>query len=192
MLGVLTIVPRRPAPIKISLPVVPDLTEYEAVAEVLKFRPRQMVRQAVDEKRRELLGFMLDQGMPIYDNRKVGRRRTFVWARLDGFGSDRYRNDNNHRWATKDGELHIVRDGEHGLFIENQYKHAVPLDILKRATSIRKQFADAAFYVSDYAAVDPDPFICVRRGDPRGEVTEHVVFGVWDEPGFGAIGRDAK
>lgn len=195
MLEFLTIVPARPVPVNVKLAELPDYADYEKVAAELKFRPRQMVERDAEVARRELIGFMLDQGMPVYDNKAVDRymtalakrrKQTFVWARLDGHGNERFFNDDGTRWSRdRDGELHIISDGDHGKAIESAYKHAVPIDILKRAASIRKQFPDTAFYVSDYAVVNPDPFIMARRGR-----SQHVVFGVWDEPGFGAIGRD--
>lgn len=67
------------------------------------------------------------------------------------------------------------------------YSRAIPIDMLRRAGQIKAQFKDAVFAVTDYQAVNPDPFISVTLPT----FSEPVIFGVWDEPGFGAIGKDA-
>lgn len=70
---------------------------------------------------------------------------------------------------------------KHGDTLDTRYPHAVPVEMLKRAAVIKKQYGDKArIYVSDYEDVRPDPFIMVKLDD-----CEHVIFGAWDEPGFG-------
>jgi len=80
------------------------------------------------------------------------------------------------------GGSSLISTSEHGTFASGTYQHAVPIDMLKRAAEIKQRFGDEVeFYVSDYAVVDPDPFIMVKRGNCSG-----IVFGIWNEPGFDA------
>ena len=187
----------RPQPITPTFDELPDLAEYREVADVLGFEPPQIREQQTERLRRGLIGFMLDNGFPIYNNAEVHnymvhlaqrRGKIFVWKRLDQTKGDPF--DDKYRWMRDPSERHgiaIVREEKHGQFLLNTYKHPVPLDILKRAALVKKHYPTAEIYVSDYAVHDPDPFICAKY-----DACEHVVFGVWDEPGFKAIGRDAK
>ncbi len=61
------------------------------------------------------------------------------------------------------------------------YQHPVPLAHLTHALAIKAAFPELEFFVSDYASVKPDPFIMCTHHDGW-----RIVFGVWDEPGFGA------
>ncbi len=164
-----------------DLPALDDMTEYKDVAETLGFNPPELVAHMAELNRRELLGFCLDHGYLIYDNKAVTEYMSglaakdgkwFVWKRLD----------------VKNVTDNPSRLAEHGRFSGAHYKKPVPKDILIRASTVKKMFGDQVqIYVSDYEVVNPDPFICAKL---RG--SEHVVFGMWDEPGFKAIGRDEK
>lgn len=216
----------KPQPISVTFDELQDLAEYEEVAAVLNFAPPQIAAQKREIQRRELIGFMLDQGMPIYDNKQVHDYmaalaekddKAFVWKMLrnpdwndlrrtgmPAFGQiegvsemtqDSIAAQRRLMWNSIggmlaggiDGKVNTVRTKDHGQLIGGPYGHPVPLDILKRGAKVKKQFPSAEIYVSDYAVVNPDPFIMAKIAD-----CEHVVFGVWDEPGFGALGRDRK
>lgn len=177
----------KPEPIAVTLDPLPDISAYEAVAAVLNFRPPEIEAHKREVARRELIEFILDKGYPIYSNKQVHDfmaklaetdKKVFCWARLrQPSAAER---EQYVRWASQ-GYFHSVRTAEHGQLVDSPYGKRVPLDMLKRAAEIKGRFgAEVEFYVSDYAVVDPDPFIMVKRGD-----CEHIVFGVWDEPGWG-------
>lgn len=62
------------------------------------------------------------------------------------------------------------------------YHRPVPLRVLVTVEQIYKQFGDKVkFFVTDYTAPKPDPFIAAVASDmPR------VIFDFWDEPNFAA------
>lgn len=188
----------KPAPITPEMPDLPDLAEYEEIANVLGFVPPEIAARKVEIARREVIEFILDKGYPIYSNKavhdymaKLAEKddRVFVWARLRGETHDermlafqlRSIEFNSINAMNLLGSAqNSVSTRIHGQ-ITNGYHRPVPLEMLKRAAEIKKRFgAEVEFYVSDYAVVNPDPFIMVKRGQ-----CEHIVFGVWDEPGFG-------
>lgn len=203
----------KPQPFIPTFGELEDLSEYQEVANVLGFNPPQIEEQRVEKLRRELIGFMLDQGFPIYNNAEVHAYmaklaekdgKVFCWARLDQkVEAPRPRPSETDWQAVYEDQLrrsltnwrpgaiwafdtpHTVATEEHGQIVPTKYARPVPLDILKRAAAVKKQFPAAAIHVSDYAVVNPDPFIMAKLG-----ACAHVVFGVWDEPGFKAIGRD--
>lgn len=166
----------KPKPMNIDLAPMDDLSEYEAVAKELGFDPPQLVQRKLEIARREVIEFLLDHGMPIYNNKQVHdymsklaekEGKFFAWVKLgDQTGYSR---------------PPMISTAQHGTIVYGgTYQHAVPIDMLKRAAEIKKRFGDEVeFYVSDYAVVDPDPFIMVKRGSCSG-----IVFGVWNEPGF--------
>lgn len=192
---------RKPEPITPDLPDLPDLAEYEEVANILGFVPPQIAARKIEVARREVIEFILDKGYPIYSNKDVHAYmanlaekddRVFVWARLRGETAHTYADSAGigsigfdwqrqmMRQMAFGAMQNIVRTQVHGQ-ITTGYHRPVPLEMLKRAAEIKKRFgAEVEFHVSDYAVVNPDPFIMVKRGE-----CEHIVFGVWDEPGFG-------
>lgn len=194
-----SVIPSHPEPITVTFDELEDLSEYQEVADVLGFRPPQIAEQSREKTRRALIGFMLDEGFPIYSNTEVAKFMTdlaekadkvFCWARLDKPSLSEIREQSMRDTSRRIALISVrgtVPTKDHGQFVNWQYKRPVPLDILKRAVAVKKQFPTAEIFVSDYAVVNPDPFIAARVDD-----CEHVVFGVWDEPGFKAIGRDAE
>ena len=61
------------------------------------------------------------------------------------------------------------------------YDKLVPGHILNDVKTIEQRFAGRVhFFVSDYGVPVPDPFIMVTA-----YTMKRVVFGAWDEPGFG-------
>lgn len=177
--------PSRTAPV---LTPLDDLSDYEEVANTLGYMPAELEDRHRTIRHRILVSFCLDHGFPIYDNTEVHKYMTglaqkvdkiFYWARLD--------KPSDPMSAHVSRRLYQISN--HGELSTKQYRHAVPLDILKRAASVKKHFGDEIqIYVSDYAVPDPDPFVmAVLEGCGHNQ---HVVFGMWDEPGFKAIGRD--
>lgn len=170
-----------PKPVSFTpvLSVLPDMVEYEEAAAVLGFDPPELKQHRHDVSFNELMSFMLDHGYPIYDNDAVhgymsmlaaNDGKFFVWKRLG------------------QGEVWPYGKRTHGEFMTDPYQRAIPKNILSRAVSVKKAFGDkVAIYASDYAVEVPDPFICARIGNGK-----HIIFGMWDEPGFQAIGRDVK
>ena len=60
------------------------------------------------------------------------------------------------------------------------YHRAIPMRVLARVQEIEEAFKDRVhFFVTDYAAVNPDPFIAVTADDMR-----FLIFDMWDEPQF--------
>ncbi len=59
------------------------------------------------------------------------------------------------------------------------YRHAVPISVLQTVERISDEFPEAGFFVSDYSAVKPDPFLAVGF---RG--VDILVVDFWAEPGF--------
>ena len=172
----------KPKPMRIDLMPLSDLSEYEAVAKELGFDPPQLVQRKLEIARREVIEFLLDHGMPIYNNKSVHdymsklaekEGKFFAWVRLGEQHEDAI-------WTGVRGTP-LISVARHGEFASGTYQHPVPLEMLKRAAEIKKRFGDEVeFFISDYAVVDPDPFIMVKRGGCSG-----IVFGVWNEPGFG-------
>lgn len=157
----------RPEPENIKRPDAAAADEYEAVAGDLGFAPPELLRQRIIE-------FMLDQGMPIFNNEKVDKflkgiaskdGKYWVWRPLKS--------------AEPTSQFHATH---HGQTVSAGYDKAVPLDILKRAGALKKKFGEKVdFFVSDYAVKDPDPFIMLKA---KG-IEQPIIFGVWDEPNWG-------
>lgn len=178
----------KPAPIKVELAPLPDMSEYEEIGRVLGFHPPELEQQKAEVRRRELIEFCLDNGYPIYDNQHVHDymsglakkvKKIFVWCPVDRAPREA---DYMRRHM-----LYINDAAEHGTIVGEQYSHAIPIDILRRAAAMKAAIPEVRIYASDYAIPNPDPFIAARLG--QGKL---VIFGVWDEPGFAAIGRDVK
>lgn len=186
----------KPQPISVTLKPLSDLSEYEAVAKTLGYNPPELAERKTEIARREVIEFLLDKGFPIYNNQQVHdfmttlarkAQRVFVWARMRDYTHEeieRQRQAARHFAVLRSGfgiEDHVVREEKHGQMVSTPYSKRVPLEILKRAAAIKERFGqEVEFYVSDYAVVDPDPFIMVKRG-----ACKHIVFGVWDEPTWG-------
>lgn len=115
--------------------------------------------------------------MPIYNNNEVDsymrritpRRKQYYWSLLLGSFA--------HSWLYE-------KQDKPGHYAPQVYRRPVPHHILQRVKTIRDHMPQATFFVTDYAVVNPDPFVCVRDRDNTD--APHVVFGVWDEPGFGS------
>lgn len=68
-----------------------------------------------------------------------------------------------------------------GEVANGQYDRLLPLEMLRRVQLLHRRFGDEIkVHVTDYTSKRPDPFICAMAAG-----IEPIVFGVWDEPGFG-------
>lgn len=124
-----------------------------------------------DTVQSELLQYMLDNGVPMYDDKQVG---AFMQSLCD--------EQNKHR----DARLGRI----YWQYVPlNAYKHAIPQHILERAAKLKRHFKDrvVSFSVTDYKVSNPDPFIAVSL-----DHCPAVIFGAWDEPGFGLAKKDAE
>jgi hypothetical protein len=68
-------------------------------------------------------------------------------------------------------------------WLRHPYAHTVPLHVLERVAKIEREFTGRAFFfVSDYAAPDPDPYLMVTDGRGTPFVTDR-----WAEPSWQAV-----
>lgn len=166
----------KPAPLRLVKGQVPG--EYERLAARLDFAPSALTEARIVE-------FMCDANIPRYDTDAVqaymdrlaiAAGTNWCWKRLSAGqacpqGSDGYRLSwriQYFGWTDPKGEL---------------YQRPVPVEMLRRADLLATRFPRLGFFVADYTDTQPDPFImCWTRG--MGD-RDRIVFGVWDEPGFG-------
>lgn len=193
---------KHPEPLAtIDLPQVDDLDEYDRVASSLGFAPQQLQASRSQRLRHDVMQFCLDKGWPIFNNDEVQKylqkladleqsrtiqtnpyaRVHVVWAPLQAAAPVTY---------VATDVVSGSRSHAYSMYEIAPYSHPIPLDILKRAAALQERFGDAVgFYASDYQTVDmrPDPFIAVapRGRRPAMSGDWYVVFGVWDEPGWG-------
>lgn len=66
-------------------------------------------------------------------------------------------------------------------FNDRRYTKLIPIEHLRNMKKLADAFPELSFFVSDIVS-DPDPFIMCTTHDGW-----RVVFGVWDEPGYGKI-----
>jgi len=162
---------------------------YDEVAQSVGFVPAELVRV-------RLLEFFEQEGIELYDydqvkawlaeKKKQAKAKHWCWrafrekdiitsyiwgySREKRTWSDGFYSSTGKRWECR------------------PYDRLVPLHALQKVAKIEAEFGDSVkFFVSDYAAPDVDPFIMVRPTmcDSGGH-QYHLVFDVWDEPGFGA------
>lgn len=175
------VVPKKPAPMMLS-PGAAPLGAYEQLANELGFKPAQLIEE-------QLKRFMAEEHIPTYNYADVdvymaamaeAQDMGWIWRPLR-------EKDKPAGWewsgrATKKIESEWWGHGSyHDKWAYRPYDKAVPIHILRQVKKIQDCFGDQVlFFVSDYAVPDPDPFIMVTALD-----VEKIVFGVWDEPGFG-------
>lgn len=168
--------PEKPIPVPLTHGVNP-LGTYEELAKELGFFPAQLF----DE---QLLRFLNKENMPIYDYEKVDAYMTAL-ARVaeKNWGWRPLREKDKPKDWGWSGRLESIKDKyfSYGGYYAACYDKAVPIRILRQVKKIQGEFGDRAFFfVSDYSVPVPDPFIMVTT-----EFAQRIVFGVWDEPGFG-------
>ena len=147
------------------------LEAYEKIADEVDFLPAELLHK-------QILQFLRDEKMPVYDYRVV---MTYLKRQLE-------------RTAPDDGNLYKVlwlplrkKDrwgGYNKGFEETAYTKLVPAHVLRDVQRVETRFKDKVkFFVSDFKVPNSDPFIMVAAVN-----VFYVVFGVWDEPGFGLEG----
>lgn len=169
-------VPQRPLPVEIRAETY-SLDEYEAICCELSVKSAKLLEAKV-------LQFMAGAGMQTYPLdqvsaylRKLASVGSYYWCwsplREQDVQFVGYYHSHSH-----------VNPSFHGDRVSQLYSHAVPLAELRKVKLINEKFnageVRVGFFVSDYRVPNPDPFIMLV-GDGFGP----IVFGVWDEPGFG-------
>ena len=157
---------KQPEPIREQ--VLAEIEAYEKLCEELGLRPTAIAANRVIRQFQSVR-------IPRYDPDEVSAYMTSItpvgmhWC-WQGLG---HSDDSRSSYANVDG-----------CTISGLYEKLVPIHILKRMKVVRELFKreKPKFYVTDYAVPDPDPFISVVFPDGQS-----VIFGVWDEPGFGDL-----
>lgn len=158
-----------------------DLQNYRTVAEQVGFLPQTLLDMLLTD-------FLIEQQIPLYDNVAVHRYmkkiakaagQHYVWRPLRPVDKENMKNF-MWRWDTAgaaDG-TYDPRESDCA-----PYDKLVPAYILEDVKTIEGEFGGkVAFFVTDYAVKDPDPFIMVTSPHIS---SKKFVFGAWDEPGFG-------
>ncbi len=175
--------PQRPQP-RLAVVGSEPLGVYEELARELNYKPAQLLEE-------QLLRFLNENQIEVYDYDEVDRYmaalaekigKVWIWRPLreqdkpEGWMWEGRRSDEG-------GAVNQYRGhgGYRNEFEYRPYPHAVPVHVLRNVKKIQDKFgAQAKFFVSDYADPKPDPFIMVTALDVK-----RIIFGVWDEPGFG-------
>ncbi|HBP00777.1 MAG: hypothetical protein UY41_C0016G0005 [Candidatus Moranbacteria bacterium GW2011_GWE1_49_15] len=172
--------PEKPSMLAPHVGVV-SLGAYETLAAEVGFYPLQLFKE-------QLMRFLAEEKIPNYDYGQVDKYMThmaekegkiWIWRPLrakDGkLGSE------NLMGHTKKNEPDWRGHGSfyNGYPGYSQYDKFVPPHILRLVKKISERFPKLAFFVSDYAVPNPDPFIMMMT-----EGIDPIVFGVWDEPTF--------
>lgn len=164
----------RPRPLPLIAPTkVPD--GYEELAASLDYCPGALLRKRVR-------AFLFEQQIPVYERSDVTKymtalakkqSTTFIWRPMRQKDKDIW---GSWGWGTA---------GEHDSYRgkTDVYGEIIPARILQDVQIISREFGDkVTFFVSDIG--HPDPFIMV--GAPLRDFSG-IVFGCWDEPGFGVL-----
>lgn len=153
---------------------------YLELASKLGFEPGQLLDIRMQN-------FLVEQQIPIYPEDAVEafmigvaekEGANFFWRPL------RKKDETNFKgWGWKRGQKHGYYQPDDSVC--SPYDKLVPAHILGDVAAIEIEFGDAVcFFVSDYEADSPDPFILVAS--PSKQVSRYI-FGCWDEPDFGVI-----
>lgn len=172
------------------------LRNYQETSARIGFRPVQLLCA-------ELHDFFVQSGIELYDYREVddwltmktewAEKKNLYWCWRPLRAKDvvdfswrcaKYDVEDGFYYSPKDHDGWSSREAVHAC---RPYEKLVPEFALELVAKLEERFGDeVCFFVSDYAVVDPDPFIMVRprqRGD--GPVSRQMfIFGFWDEPGF--------
>lgn len=158
-----------------------DMPVYLAHAEVSQ-------QLGVEYAGRGLLAIVQDfcaqQNIPNYDNDAVNAYMDMLSARAGKRWAWLRLREQDRENPKKDSHLRRWDEQLCGFTSADVYQRLVPLEHLTNALTLSRRFPRLNFFVSDYAVLakdpEPDPFImCTSHQGWR------VVFGVWDEPGFG-------
>lgn len=173
---------KKPTAQSVSVGTVQPLGTYEALAKELNFLPAQLLEI-------QLRRFLAEQQIQVYSYKEVDiylatiaekEGKVWIWRPLRGCDEPNYRW--NGRRPTGGGDLERGHGSYKDEWNYRPYDKAVPIHILRKVKKIQDEFdSHVKFFVSDYAAPNPDPFIMVTALG-----VDRFIFGVWDEPGFGA------
>lgn len=177
----------RPLPAMPKFVVAPEARmSYRELADDLGFRPAELVRA-------ELIEFFVTNQIPLFDYNAVAGYLTakkvqegakkWCWRPL------REKDAVDYSWSTN--EYGWIVDGGYNSSRGEcpPYQRLVPQHALEKVMMVEAAFGpDARFFVSDYPAVLPDPFIMVVPSiTPSGSMSPYIlIFDVWDEPDFGS------
>ena len=160
------------------------IEEYEKLADELEYHPAGLVEA-------KIFRYLKENNIPVFNNKEVydylarkakeeGDHKYWIWRPLrekdhypKGWGWTGWFDFENHNWG-------------HGTYWEHKseyriYDKLVPANILRQVRDMEAAIPhDIKFFVSDYASINPDPFIMVTNVDIK-----RIIFNVWDEPDFG-------
>lgn len=165
-----------------------EVQQYAKQCALLDFEPAELLLAQIHV-------FMEKNGIPFYQYAEVD-----VWLRSKcPYGKVWVWRPLRPKDATKDWE--IVGDNRgpviwrknitvlgHGSYAYNEigrfpYSRLVPFSVLQNVAKLETAFPDKLlFFVSDYQAAVPDPFIALNTKCTGGNM---LIFDAWDEPGFG-------
>lgn len=151
-----------------------ELSEYQNAASAIGFSNGALLSA-------ELRDFFVQEGIRIYNYDKVSAFLT------DKAQSEAKNPESEKRvWCWKplrETDANKLVSGQHweqGHISAQRYHGAVPYTMLCLVQKIADKFGEQVhFYVSDYAARNPDPFLAVT-----GVGTGRYVIAHWDEPNF--------
>jgi hypothetical protein len=173
----------RPSPLKNRPAAVIGFDEYLALANDLKIGPAQtgqVLQRAVADTLWEHNIEMYSYGDVVAYMTKVANKANalFCWRPLRERDHAPGKAQRNGDWGWGDEARHDHYRPH--LWGCRTYDKPIPFDVLQNVKLLEDKFPERLhFFVSDYRAVDPDPFMMVTARD-----MSRIVFGVWDEPAF--------
>lgn len=193
--------PPKPVPVKldaadVAVDVNPDIMDLMATAQDTGFLSPDLYTEYLKEQndlnRRRFLHFLQAEEIPHYDLQVVVEYMNWTIKHAKGLEGQKV-------WVWKplrqiDQVLVTPRTGQSWSASENGtvmhgrlYNKSVPAEAQRYIPRITKQFPQAAFLVSDYEVVKPDPFLAVV-----GPQIPLTVIDFWDEPMFRKFQKDRK
>jgi len=154
------------------------IEEYEKLADELEYHPAGLVEA-------KIFRYLKQNNISVFNNKEVynylvkkakeeGHHKYWIWRPLRE--KDHY--PKGRGWSG--------RFDWHGSYWEHRseyrvYDKLVPANILRQVKDMEDAIPhDIKFFVSDYASINPDPFIMVTNVDIK-----RIIFNAWDEPDFG-------
>lgn len=188
----------KPKPFIPVKPVLEDLSqyeEYERLAEEIGYTSNELSKakrtRILAEEEQLVQEFFLDNGLPMYNGREVA---TFMDKLVANLPENVNMTESDKEWRRNRGGKALAVEWQWCDFVPQDsyqrwipaYTKTIPIAILRRASVIKKQFPTVTFQVTDYVATNPDPFIKAQFSFGS------IIFGVWDEPGFGNLSPKDK
>lgn len=134
---------------------------------------------ATDEAR--VLSAIAELNLPVYNFERVDE---YLYEQALKHGA-------KVRWVWKpmrDTDAKAVADvswveSKSGFIYGAQYQNKIPENVIERVALVLTKLPDAAFLVSDYEVVKPDPFLAVTTKKLAAEGKVWII-AQWDNPGF--------